>query len=545
MKLTDIINFLKTHHHPQQLLETKFPEIYNEIKEFGSKIFPSLTIHQVISLFRKGYTKWPICPICGNLCKCRCLGGGSWRFSPVCENKKCLHAHQAQKRTETILIRYNGIAPQALPEIQAKTKKTCMERYGVSNYAKLEECTKKREQTCLKKFGATNNSKTKEWKEQVKATSLQKYGVDAILKAKVVQDKRKKTNLEKYGCENPWNNKDVQDKCRKTFKEKYQLAAPAQLRLTEQAKIAVSNEYEFKKFIKENNIKYSTELASKLGMSISPIEKYCHLYNCEDILIPNKVSSYEYELRDILANNNIKFETSNKSKLGNRQELDLYLPDNNIAIEINGNYYHSDFFRPIDYHYKKSILAESKGIFIYHLYEYELFLKHQIVINQILKLCNYNKLNQVTKFIMKAIPISLAKDFIKNNDNLIIDFNKAYGIYDNNNLIHVIAIQCIDNKNIVVYNKGLYSIIINDVKCLRALKKKYNKLFLKLTIGKENNLYYKQLGFKHVKYIKPDFIWIKNLKDIKQPNDSISEDTYRNQSYYKLYNAGYEILEIE
>ena len=60
-----------------------------------------------------------------------------------------------------------------------------------------------------------------------------------------------------------------------------------------------------------------------------------------------------------------------------------------------------------------------------------------------------------------------------------------------------------------------------------------------------NNLYYKQLGFKHVKYIKPDFIWIKNLKYIKQPNDSISEDTYRNQSYYKLYNAGYEILEIE
>ena len=53
-------------------------------------------------------------------------------------------------------------------------------------------------------------------------------------------------------------------------------------------------------------------------------------------------SSYEFELQDFLKNNNITNYLSNYRKFG--KELDIYIPDKNLAIEYNGFHYHSDEF---------------------------------------------------------------------------------------------------------------------------------------------------------------------------------------------------------
>ena len=52
-------------------------------------------------------------------------------------------------------------------------------------------------------------------------------------------------------------------------------------------------------------------------------------------------------------------------------ELDIYIPDKNLAIEFNGTLWHSLKYKDKNYHYNKSKLCEEKGIRLIHIWEYE------------------------------------------------------------------------------------------------------------------------------------------------------------------------------
>ena len=84
------------------------------------------------------------------------------------------------------------------PDLVEKMKKTCIDRYGVSNPGKAEAV-----------------------KEKMRKTSLERYGVENAAKSKAVQDKMKKTCLERYGVEHAVESANVREKIQKTFDERY------------------------------------------------------------------------------------------------------------------------------------------------------------------------------------------------------------------------------------------------------------------------------------------------------------------------------------
>jgi len=71
-----------------------------------------------------------------------------------------------------------------------------------------------------------------------------------------------------------------------------------------------------------------------------------------------------------------------RKHLGNGQELDLFIPKSNIAIEYNSLYWHSDLWN-IDkqYHLRKTELANSNGIDLLHIFEDEWYNKRDIWIS--------------------------------------------------------------------------------------------------------------------------------------------------------------------
>lgn len=77
------------------------------------------------------------------------------------------------------------------------------------------------------------------------------------------------------------------------------------------------------------------------------------------------------------------------------QELDIYLPDLNIAIEFNGMRWHSiELGTPKDYHVKKSLVCKEKGVRLIHIYEFEnIEEQKQLLKDLILGQDNYNKLD--------------------------------------------------------------------------------------------------------------------------------------------------------
>jgi hypothetical protein len=93
-----------------------------------------------------------------------------------------------------------------------------------------------------------------------------------------------------------------------------------------------------------------------------------------------RTSSYEKELLDILKAANINVIGNDKSVIS-PYEIDVYLPDYRVGIEINGLYWHNDDRIDKDYHLRKTLLCEKKNIRLLHVFEDEWLYKKNIVMS--------------------------------------------------------------------------------------------------------------------------------------------------------------------
>jgi hypothetical protein len=82
-------------------------------------------------------------------------------------------------------------------------------------------------------------------------------------------------------------------------------------------------------------------------------------------------SKYEYDIADcVLTFYNGECIRNSRSIL-NGKELDLYYPEKKIAIEFNGDYWHSEEFKDKDYHFEKFKSCLEKNIILVSIFELE------------------------------------------------------------------------------------------------------------------------------------------------------------------------------
>ncbi len=88
------------------------------------------------------------------------------------------------------------------------------------------------------------------------------------------------------------------------------------------------------------------------------------------------VSKLETRVAEWAKSLGVKVET--QKRLG-RKYIDIYLPEHNLGIEINGLYWHSERFTDKAYHQEKSGMAENHGIQLLHFWEHQINNKALIV----------------------------------------------------------------------------------------------------------------------------------------------------------------------
>lgn len=92
-----------------------------------------------------------------------------------------------------------------------------------------------------------------------------------------------------------------------------------------------------------------------------------------DIQILDTDSQYKLELyrfiESIIQKKN-EIYTHSKKVLGN-QELDIYIPEKNLAIEYVGTYQNNSLVQDLNYHQDKVIACARKGVRLVHIFEYE------------------------------------------------------------------------------------------------------------------------------------------------------------------------------
>lgn len=97
----------------------------------------------------------------------------------------------------------------------------------------------------------------------------------------------------------------------------------------------------------------------------------------ESCIYNTKSSTPERELKNYISNIYSGSIIFNNKKVISPYELDIYLPEKNLAFEFNGNYCHNEemlsdkSITPKLYHQYKSLECRNKGIRLIHIFEYE------------------------------------------------------------------------------------------------------------------------------------------------------------------------------
>lgn len=237
------------------------------------------------------------------------------------------------------------------------------------------------------------------------------------------------------------------------------------------------------------------------------------------------------------------------------QELDILLPDKNIAIEYNGGYWHSDIHKPKLYHSDKTNKCKELGIQLIHIMQ-EDWLSHRDIIKS--RLANLlRKSNKIYARKCKLQKILFPRNFL--NDNHIQGAGTAtsqnYGLFYNEELVAVMTFSkprftTSQDLELVRYCSKLNTTIVGGAsKLFKAfINNNPNTTVVSYSDRKwSQGDIYKTLGFKHSHTSQPNYRYYSGNASLSryQCQKHLLKDKF--PQYYDpklseseiMYNAGY------
>ena len=282
-----------------------------------------------------------------------------------------------------------------------------------------------------------------------KKTLLDKYGVDSIFKTDNFKENYKQIFEKKYGVSTPMHHEKFVNKLKKTVKDKHLINLIPKLH---QHNISLLDEYVVNKsgntslsYSFKCNVCENVFSSTLLGSGIVPICRKCYPIT--------KNSKLEECIRDFLNQNKIRHLDNNR-KILEGKEIDLFLPEYNIGIELNGNYYHSEISGGKDknYHINKMILSSNKNIKLLQFFEDEVILKKDVVLSRLSNLLNLSKVIYGRNCVIKEVSKIHSSEFLNKNHLQGNSIDKyRYGLYYNDNLVSIMTFgkkrKSLGNKN--------------------------------------------------------------------------------------------------
>lgn len=131
----------------------------------------------------------------------------------------------------------------------------------------------------------------------------------------------------------------------------------------------------------------------------------------------------------------------NSRKIINPLELDIFLPEKNLAIEYNGLYWHSEIRgKHKNYHLSKTNMCVKKNIHLIHIFENEWLYKQDIVKSRLKNLLGIGKKVYARKCIVKNIDSKTANIFFATNHIQGVASSKInIGLFFNDELMSVMS----------------------------------------------------------------------------------------------------------
>lgn len=272
--------------------------------------------------------------------------------------------------------------------------------------------------------------------------------------------------------------------------------------------------------LKEHNItkiqyikKYgNTTVSKKLHETMSSI---AILSNIE--MTPLKHSKPELEIMEFIKN--LGFVCKSNRTILNGKEIDIFIPNLSVAIEFNGNKFHTEWFgkKTRQYHLNKTKLCKEKNVKLIQIFEDEFHNSKEIVFNKIAHIIGIQQnLPKIygRKCVVKKVDRYTANTFLKKfHIQGYVSSSIHYGAYYQDKLIAVMSFKTENNgKWELTRFASDYNYICCGVggKLFKHFVREYNPDSVKSfadrrwTVDEENNIYI-QLRFEFDGYTPPDY----------------------------------------
>lgn len=472
----------------------------------------------------------------------------------IVENKSIHEICSILKTGTRVVIRnlknYNIL--KSKEQITKNIKKTKLLKYGNENYNNIKQI----KETNIAKYGTTTPLQNVKIKKEIEKIKIEKYKN----KNYVNSEKAKETKLHKYGNENYNNPELIKLKYKsKTKQEKNKILEKR--KSTNIIKYGTNSHFQsnikhqdiwFNKeklieFINNSKIKTTKYLEEYFNITNSNVlldshkNNYYHLLNHSD-------SRYEIELQQLLTSWNIKYEINNRNII-KPYELDIYIPSLNIAIEFNGDYWHSEKYKPNNYHIDKSNLCKEQEIQLIHIWEYEWERNKEKIINYLKDILNINqKIIYGRNCIIQEIDARTKNIFL--NENHLQGEDKAslkYGLFHNNELIGVMTWgkprfnKKFDWELSRLCFKSGYKVIGGAEKLFKY--KPEGNLISYCNISKFKGSVYKKLDFTLSHISPPNYVWTNGSEILSRYKCQMKNENkiMTDKGFYKIYDCGNQV----
>lgn len=235
-------------------------------------------------------------------------------------------------------------------------------------------------------------------------------------------------------------------------------------------------------------------------------------------------SKGEREINTFLKSKNLKTITSDK-KLLKGLEIDILIPELQVAIEYNGSYFHSEKFKDRKYHLKKTEELAEQGYRLIHIWEPDWYKNKEIVKSMLSHICNktedrINARDTVVKEISRAESV----DFLEQNHLQGSAVGRVYlGLFHKEDLIQVMTFSKLRSITGRVHKEGSFELLrsatkLNTLvrggnsKLLKYFKENFNPTYILSFANRDwstGNLY-RKLGMQFTGYTPPGYFYVKS-----------------------------------
>ena len=550
---SEILEFIKTKNPKQftnwvkrQPFKDEFINLYPQTDNCSEKLY----------LYINNMSDIPTKP-CGNKQIFKTYFEGYREFCGPKNTCECSRINQSSKLKNF----HENTSDQEKEESIKKQKQTKLDRYGDSTYANRE----KAKQTNLKKYGTESPFASEFIKKKISKTNRIKYGVDTPFQSKEIRQKGKETfkknhpdkdqmffarqEANKIYNGNPFQHPDIKKKIKQKLLDEYGVGHVRQRHLKKEDVDFFNDLEKFTDFMKD---KTAFEAAEILNYEINTIRKRCKENN-----IPYKKYEVQWELEmNELLTQHVSVVNRNTKSIIPPLELDFYLPEHNLAIELNGLFYHSEEMLlerkrdPKTYHYMKYIMCKEKGIKLIQIFEDEWYYKKDVMINYItnaLKVNNNVKKINARDCTIELVTYSDASKFLESTHYLGKSLSSLFiGLKYVNELVACMAFDLKLNVWTLTRYSTKYNVRGGASRLLTYFEKTYKPISIKTfaDLRFSNGELYTMMGFQQDKMIEPDYSYVIGTKRShkfnhrKQKYDANKTEAENMKEYSKIYDAG-------